>query len=129
MKLFILFFILTFASELSYQDSFGNEFVIENSQKLPNEIDFEFLKDNLNTTYFIKNFTRKSYNYKFIIMEIQKKSSNTFELKVQIKPQTKNKEDIEEILKYMYPSYHILKIRNINKKMEIESVKFNRSEI
>lgn len=123
----MLFFLLTFVSELTYQDSFGNEFVIENSQKLPKGIDFEFLKTNLNTTHFIEKFTPKSYDYKFTLISVEKKSRNTYELKVRIKPQTKN--DVQEILKYQNPSYYVLKTRSQNKKLEIESVKFNRGEI
>lgn len=123
----MFFFLFTFASELTYQDSFGNDFVIENSQKLPKRIDFEFLKSNLNTKHFIENFARKSYNYKFVVMKVQKKSKNIYELKVQIIPQTKD--DVQEILRYTNPSYYILKTTNRNKKLEIESVKFDRGEI
>jgi hypothetical protein len=123
----MLFFLLTFASELIYQDNFGNEFVIENPQKLPKEIDFEFLKSNLNTKHFIENFVRKSYNYKFVVMKAQKKSKNVYELKVQIIPQTKD--DVQVILRHTNPSYYILKTTNRNKKVEIESVKFDRGEI
>ena len=127
MKLFIFIFLLTFASELTYQDSFGNEFVIENSQNLPKGIDMEFLKINLNTQHFIEKFASKSYSYKLTVMEFKKKGKNLYELKVRIKPQTKS--DVEEILKYQNPSYYILKTRNPNKKLEIESVKFIRGEI
>lgn len=127
MKLLMLFLLVTFASELTYQDSFGNEFVIENSQKLPKEIDFEFLKSNLNSTHFIKKAIQKTYGYKLTVIEIQKKAKNIYELKVRIKPQTKN--DVEEILKYENQSYYVLKTRRTNNRLEIESVKFARGEI
>lgn len=123
----MLFFLFAFASNNSFKDSFGNEFVIENSQKLPKGIDFEFLKNNLNAKYFIENFTQKEYNYKLTVIEVKKKNRNTYELKVQITPQTKD--DLQEILRHTNPSYYILKIRNRNKKAEIESVKFDRGEI
>lgn len=123
----MFFFLLTFATELTYQDSFGNEFVVENTQKLPKGIDFEFLKNNLNTKHFIEKFVRKSYGYKFTVISVEKKSKNIYELKVRIKPETKD--DVEEILKYQNPSYYALKTRSLNKKLEIESVKFNRGEI
>ncbi len=127
MKLIMFLFFLAFASELTYQDSFGNEFVIENSHNLPKGIDMEFLKINLNTQHFIEKFVRKSYTYQLTVMEFKKKGENLYELKVIIKPQTKS--DVEEILKYQNPSYYILKTRNPNKKLEIESVKFIRGEI
>jgi hypothetical protein len=123
----MFYFLFTFVSELTYQDSFGNDFVIENSKKLPKRIDFDFLKCNLNTKHFIENFTRKSYNYKFVVMKVQKKSKNLYELKVQIIPQTKD--DMQELFRYTNPSYYILKTTNRNKKLEIESVKFDRGEI
>jgi tRNA U54 and U55 pseudouridine synthase Pus10 len=125
----MLFFLFTFTSELTYKDSFGNEFVIENSEKLPKRIDFEFLKINLNSKHFIENFARKSYGYKFTVIEVQKKRKNIYELKVQITPQIKDKKDIEETLKYSNPSFYILKTRSSNKKLEIESVKCVRVEI
>ncbi|PJE45181.1 MAG: hypothetical protein CUR32_01265 [Flavobacterium sp.] len=129
MKIFILIFLLNSATELTYKDSFGNEFLIENSQKLPKGIGFEFLKSNLNSKHFIENFTRKPYNYKFNIIEVQKKSKNKYELKVQITPQIKDKKDIEETLKYQNPAYYILRTKKTNKKVEIESVKYVRMEI
>ena len=62
-----------------------------------------------------------------MVMKVQKKSKNVFELKVQIIPQTKD--DVQEILRYTNPSYYILKTTNRNKKLEIESVEFDRGEI
>lgn len=114
MKLFALFLLLTFVSELNYTDSFRNEFIIKNSKCLTKEIDFKFLKENLNTRHFINNFTQKTYIYKFNILEIQKKK-NKYRLKVEIIPQTKDVKNIEEILKFLNPKYYMLETTKCNK--------------
>lgn len=128
MKLFALFLLLTFVSELNYTDSFGNEFIIKNSKCLTKEIDFKFLKENLNTRHFINNFTQKTYIYKFNILEIQKKR-NKYRLKVEIIPQTKDVKNIEEILKHMNPSHYILETSKSNGILEIKSVEFINGEM
>lgn len=128
MKLFALFFLLTFASELNYTDSFGNEFIIKNSKCLTKEIDFKFLKENLNTSHFIKNFTKKTYIYKFKILEIQSKK-NKYRLKVETIPQTKDVKNIEEIFRHMNPSYYMLETSKSNGILEIKSVEFINGEM
>lgn len=128
MKLFALLFLLNFASELSFTDSFGNEFIIKDSKYLTREIDFKFLKKNLNTNHFFKSFTQKTYIYKFNFLEIHKKR-NKYKLKVQIIPQTKDVKNFEEILKHMDPSYYILETRKSNGILEIKSVEFINGEI
>ncbi|WP_396193044.1 hypothetical protein [Flavobacterium sp.] len=128
MKLFALFFLLIFVHELNFTDSFGNEFFIKDSKHLSKEIDFKFLKENLNTRHFINNFTRKTYIYKFNILEIHKKR-NKYKLKVQVIPQTKDLKNIEDILKHMNPSYYILETSKSNGIIEIKSVEFINGEI
>ena len=128
MKLFALFLLLTFVSELNYTDSYANAFIIKDSKCLTKEIDFKFLKENLNTRHFINNFTRKTYIYKFNILEIQKKK-NKFRLKVEIIPQTKDLKNIEEILKHKNPSYYMLATSKSNGILEIKSLEFIHGEI
>ena len=80
----------------------------------------EDVKDAYIKALGLKSFTKG-------LIEIQKKAKNIYELKVRIKPQTKN--DVEEILKYENQSYYVLKTRRTNNRLEIESVKFARGEI
>ena len=83
-------------STIRYEDNLGNEIIIYNADKLPPEINLEFLKRNISGVDF--GLDSKQHNYEIAISDIQKKSKKKYILKVIKTPKSDN---IQETLRYL----------------------------
>ena len=111
---------------LKFSDKYGNEFLINNVESIPNRLNSDFLKENLIGTYFVKNLTESEFRYKFNIIEIDRINRNNYRLRIMIIPQTDN---IREILKYQGLSNYKLKIKTSKSGIEFRNIEFMYGEI
>ncbi|WP_289024542.1 hypothetical protein [uncultured Salegentibacter sp.] len=111
---------------LKFSDNYGNEFLINDDKSIPNRLNFDFLKDNLNGTYFIENISESEFRYKFNIIEIERLNRNNYRLRIMIIPQTDN---LREILKYQGFLNYKLKIKKSNGGIELRNIEFMYGEV
>jgi len=111
---------------LKFSDNYGNEFLIDNADSIPNRLNSDFLKDNLEGTYFVKNIPESGFSYKFNIIEIHRINRNNYRLRIMIIPQT---DSIREILKYQGLSNYKLKIKTGENGIELRNIEFMYGEI
>jgi len=112
-------------SLIEFTDEYGNEFNISSSESVFETLTVEFLKENLNGTYFVKNLAESECDYN-IGIEIYKINRNNYRLRLMVIPETDN---VREILKYQGFSNYKLKIKRKRKLIELESIEFMYGEI
>ena len=110
---------------IEFTDEYGNEFNISSSESVFQNLTAEFLKENLNGTYFVKNLAESECDYN-IGIEIYKINRNNYRLRLMVIPETDN---VREILKYQGFSNYKLKIKRKRKLIELESIEFMYGEI
>lgn len=114
-------------TDFSYSDAYGNKITIENIQNLPDPLDTNFFKSNLNSSDFNKKLSETTLRCDIIIVAIRTiKKKKKFELRITTVPKTK---DIQEILKYQGCSLYRMIIKKINNNLKIERLDFLQAEI
>ena len=111
---------------IKFSDNYGNEFMIDNAESIPNRLNSDFLKANLSGIHFIEKITESEFRYKFNIIEIDRINRNNYKLRIMIIPQTDN---VREILKYQGLSNYKLKIKTGKNGIELHNIEFMCGEI
>ena len=115
-----------FKDTLIFQDKFGNEIIIRNPEKFSFPFDSEFLKSNLNSSYFLKKEAKYKYRLSIEFIKINKKNRK-YKTEVRIFPQIEkpfSEEDIEELLRFNGWSYYVLVIKKVKNKYFLDKVEF-----
>lgn len=110
---------------VEFTDKYGNEFKISGSESVFKNLNYEFLEENINGTYFVKNMAESEYDY-ILSITIHKINRNNYRLRLMIIPKTQN---VREIMKYQGFSNYKLKIMRKRKAIELESIEFMYGEI
>lgn len=110
---------------VEFTDKYGNEFKISGSESVFKNLNYEFLEENVNGTYFVKNMAESEYDY-ILSITIHKINRNNYRLRLMIIPKTQN---VREIMKYQGFSNYKLKIMRKRKAIELESIEFMYGEI
>lgn len=117
---------------LSYQDKFGDEIIIRNPENFSFPFDSEFLKANLNSSYFLEKPTKYKYRLNIEFIKTLRKKRK-YKIGVRIYPQIEKpykEEDVREILKFMGgSSFYELIFKKDKGKYFIDSVKYLYSTI
>ncbi|MFI1742852.1 hypothetical protein [Thalassobellus sediminis] len=114
-------------SEFSFTDKYGNEIKIENTKMIPELIDEEFLKNNLNGTHFtfkLKEDAELKFEYR--IMEFVRISKMEYRIRILQKPKSDKAEDI---IRYVGYSNYRMKLKKTKSGIELKKVEFMYAEI
>jgi hypothetical protein len=106
---------------LKFSDNYGNEFLIDNAESIPNRLNSDFLKANLSGIQFMEKIAESEFRYKFNIIEIDRINRNNYRLRIMIIPKTDN---VREILKYQGISNYKLKIKTGKNGIELRNIEF-----
>lgn len=117
----------TQTSEFSFTDKYGNKITIENTEMIPELINVEFLKNNLNGTHFTFKLKEDSdLKFEYRIAEFVRINKMEYRLRILQKPKS---DKIEDEIRYVGFSNYRMKLKKIKNGIELKSVKFMYAEI
>lgn len=114
-------------SEYSFNDKYGNKITIENTEGIPKIIDLEFLKKNLNGTYFsfkLKEDSELKFEYR--ITEIIRINKLEYRLRILQNPKT---DKLEDKIRYIGYSNYRMKLKKIDNGIELKKIEFMYAEL
>ena len=114
-------------SEFSFIDKYGNEIIIQNTELIPELINAEFLKNNLNGTHFTFKLKEDSdLKFEYRIAEFVRINKTEYRLRILQKPKSDKSEDI---IRYVGYSNYRMKLKKTKSGIELEKVEFMYAEI
>jgi hypothetical protein len=117
----------TQTSEFSFTDKYGNEITIENTEMIPELINVEFLKNNLNGTHFTFKLKEDSeLKFEYRIAEFVRINKMEYRLRILQKPKSDKAEDI---IRYVGYSNYRMKLKKTKSGIELHKVEFMYAEI
>jgi len=117
----------TQTSEFSFTDKYGNEITIENTEMIPELIDVEFLKNNLNGTHFTFRLKEElELKFKYRIAEFVRINKMEYRLRILQSPKS---DKVEDIIRYVGYSNYRMKLKKTKSGIELQKVEFMYSEI
>ena len=114
-------------TEFSFTDKYGNEITIENTELIPELIDTEFLKNNLNGTHFtykLKEDAELKFEYR--IAEFVRLNELEYRLRILQKPKS---DKIEDEIRYVGFSNYRINLEKNRNGIELKSVEFMYAEL
>ncbi len=114
-------------NEFSFTDKYGNVFIIQDKELIPDIIDPEFLKTNLNGTYFTFEPNEDSeLTFEYTITSITRIKKFEYQLRVLQKPISNNPGNT---LKHLGYSNYRMKLKKTKKGIALEKIEWMYSEM
>lgn len=114
-------------SKFSFTDKYGNELTIQNIELIPELIDTEFLKNNLNGRLF--TFKRKEdakLKFEYTISEFLRIDQMEYRLQILQKPKSGKQVDLTKNIGF---SYYRMKLKQTKSGVELVKVEFMYAEL
>lgn len=114
-------------NEFSFSDEVGNEITIEKTELIPELIDTDFLKNNINGNHFTINKNEKpTLKFEYTIEKITQINKTEFLIRVSQRPKSNKAEDI---LRYSGYTNYRMKIKETKNGIKLHYFQFLNTEI